>query len=519
MSEPVAPARSAKPRWRLTDVGNAQRFAFQHQAWAKYCYALRTWFLWNGKYWHRDPGDGVMRLAKATAVNIFQEIAGTASTQEREQLAKWATTSESERRLHAMIELAQSEPGMAVLPEDFDADPLLLNCESGTLDLRPPGALRPHRREDMLSKMIPVTYDPAATCPTFDEFLKRIFAGRRQLIEYVQRAIGYSLTGLTIEQVLLLCYGIGANGKTVLMKTIAALLAGYSATLAADTLLARKGDAGLVLNDLATLQGARFVVAVESDMGRRMAEALVKQLTGGDPIKVKKLYADVFSIMPTFKLWIGTNHRPVIRGSDHAMWRRIHLIPFDVVIADQDQDHQLLDKLRAELPGVLAWAVRGCLAWQQGGLRRPDEVQKATAQYRRDMDIVSTFLADRCVLSTIEKVAVSELYKDYTAWAEQEGEPVLSKPTLHEHLIEKGLIPARLKSQRIWRGLRLRTPMDPEADPAGDAVTPGDADSGNLPRVRALGEVSRNGVTHVTTSPDDTSDCYDPAPREKGLPW
>jgi putative DNA primase/helicase len=416
--------------------------------------------------------------------------------------------------------LAQSERGIAEELAAFDRDPRLLNVANGTVALST-GVLREHRRADFITKLIPVAYDPAATCPTFTAFLRRIFANRQALIDYVQRAIGYSLTGLTTEQILWLCWGVGANGKTTLMQAIARLLSGYSASLAAETLLAKKGDAGLAMNDLAEVQGARFVIAVESDMGRRLAEALVKAVTGGESVKVKRLYRDVYSITPTFKLWIGTNHKPVIRGTDLAIWRRIHLVPFETIIPEAEQDHQLLEKLEAERPGVLRWAIDGCLAWQRQGLGAPEEVRRATAAYRGEMDSLGDFLEERCVQASEATITAGELYEAYLAWAKNAGEPALPKRTLGLHLTERGFAPGRRKAERRWVGLRLRGAVEGDATPPvtqGDASDASDAISGNfLLRAREK-ESSQNKrhlaspVTDASPEPWRESDMFDPEP-------
>jgi putative DNA primase/helicase len=483
---------------RFTDLGNARRLRRLVGRDLRYVSAWGEWLVWSGTHWQRDQTGEVERRAKHVVETLYLEAATETDSDRRKALGKHALISESARSIRNMIALAQTEPGIAVPPDAFDRDPWLLNCLNGTLELRA-GGLRPHDRTDLITRCVPVAYDPASAAPTFEAFLGRIFAERPALIGFVQRAVGYALTGDTREQVLFLCWGSGANGKTTLMQAVAAVLADYAATLAADTLLARKGDATMVMNDLSTLQGARFVVAVESDMGRRLAEALVKQVTGGEAIKVKRLFADVYSITPTFKLWIGTNHKPVIRGTDHAIWRRIRLIPFDVAIPEAEQDHGLIEKLHAESAGILRWAVEGCLAWQRDGLGTPEEVRRATADYRAQMDSLEDFLGERCLVEPEVSLAASELYEAYTDWAKRNGEPALSNKALSLHLRERGFEPTRSKSERRWLGLRLRTPMDEAV--TGDGSVTLTADS---PPTRARrGEVLENASPSVIASPEE----------------
>ena len=277
-----------------TDLGNARRLVHQFGEHLRYVPAWNAWLVWTGTHWSRDETGQVERFAKAVPAALYLEAGYETDEPRRRELARHATASESVRAIRGMVLLAQSEPGISIPPNALDTDPWLLNVENGTLDLRT-GTLRPHDRAQLLTKMVPVPYDPQATCPLFDAFLRRIFDDRPGLIDFVQRAVGYSLTGDTRAQVLFLCWGTGANGKTTLMQALAGVFADYAATLAAETLLAKRHDAGLVLNDLASLQGIRFAIAVESDMGRRLSEALVKQLTGGEAIKVKKLYADLYT--------------------------------------------------------------------------------------------------------------------------------------------------------------------------------------------------------------------------------
>lgn len=467
-----APGPDVEPREALdepvSELGNARRLVRLAGQDLRYVYPWTRWLVWDGACWAADRTGAVERLAKMVVESLDIEVATERDDARRLALRKHALASQGARAIRNMIALAQSELAVALPPEAFDRDPFLLNVQNGTLELRT-GAVRPHRREDYITKLIPVAYDPAASCPTFDAFLARIFADRRGLIEYVQRLVGYTLTGDVREQCFFLLHGIGANGKTTLMQTVSDLLADYAATLAAETLLARKGDASLAMNDLATLQGVRFAGAVESDLGRRLAEALVKTITGGEPLKVKRLYADVFTIRPEFKLWLGTNHKPVIRGTDQAIWRRVRLIPFDVVIPDSEQDHLLMAKLEAERPGILRWAVEGCLAWQRDGLGTPEDVRRATAGYRGEMDVLGDFFADHCVIDPAAHVSAADLYARYTDWGKAAGEKPMSQQALAGRLVERGYVAKRTNRSRGWVGLRLRGSLDDDASRRDEA--------------------------------------------------
>lgn len=277
----------------------------------------------------------------------------------------------------------------------------LLNVLNGTIDLCT-GSLRPHAREDYITRCVNVDYDPDAKCPTWERFIHQVFGGNAEIIAFVQRAVGYSLTGKIVEHVLIVLYGLGSNGKTTLIDALHYLLGpSYAKHAPTDLLLARRGEHHPT--ELATLHGARLVTAAETGEGRRLAESLVKQLTGGDPVTARRMRDDFWQFRPEFKLWLATNHRPQIRGTDHAIWRRIRLIPFDVTFHTAEtgktpqQDQTLPARLREEATGILAWAVRGCLAWQSQGLGAPDAVRDATEAYRAEMDVLAMFFEERCI--------------------------------------------------------------------------------------------------------------------------
>ena len=486
----------------MTDAGNGARFALQHREWARYVYAWRTWLLWSGQCWRRDPGDGAMRMAKATAEGIYLEAGGARSEEERKQIAKWAIATESEPRLRAMLTLAQSEPGMSVTPEQLDVDPMLLACQNGTVELGNGGAIRPPRREDLITKCVPVAFDRDALCPTFDAYLERIFAGNPRVIAFLQRALGYALTGLTIEQCLFLFWGIGRNGKSTLLTTAITMLGEYAASTRSETFMVKSGDA--IPNDLAQLAGRRLVIAVEAEAGHRLAESLIKQATGGDRLTARFMRAEYFSFEPTFKIFIASNHRPQIKGTDAAIWRRIKLVPFTVTIPDDQQDRHLVDKLKAELPGVLAWAVRGCLAWQEKGLGEPEEVRAATERYRLDMDVLGGFLRDCCVTDErAARIGSGPLYQAYDGWCHTNGERAMSKRAFGLRLVERGFTQARTKDERLWHGLRLRGAMDPAGDTTAP-VTLGDAASPISGYTNSHVELTGN-TSHQASPPPEAS--------------
>jgi putative DNA primase/helicase len=446
--------QTIRPRAHLTDVGNGQRFALQHGAWVRYCWPWHSWLLWTGTHWQRDPGNGVLELAKATAKAIYLEAGGAATPDDRDRLARWAAKSENEKLLRSMLALAQSEPGIPVLPEDLDTDPWALNLTNGTLDLKS-GTLRPHHRDDRITKCIPVAYDPAAGCPQWLAVLGRIFDGRAPLITFLQRALGYSLTGDCSEQVLFVLWGSGANGKTTLLTTAVTMMGDYALSTRPETLMVKKGDQ--IPNDVARLRGARLVIAVEADGGQRLAEGLVKQMTGQDRMSARFMRQEYFDFTPNFKVFLATNHKPLIRDTTHSMWRRVRLLPFSVTIPDQEQDHHLTDKLRAEWPGILAWAVRGCLDWQREGLGLPDEVKTATEAYRAEMDTLGEFLREECVLEAGAQVLARALYQRYDTWAFRTGEKKpLSQKALSLALAERGLTKRHTEKGAAWTGLRER---------------------------------------------------------------
>jgi putative DNA primase/helicase len=440
--------------YNLTDLGNAERFVRDHGEDVRYCYPWRKWLVWTGTRWERDDTGKVYKLAKETVRAIYREASDAEDEDRRKALAKHATQSEAEPKIRAMLELAKSEAPIS--PDTLDADPWLFNTTNGTIDLRT-GALREHRREDLITKLAPVEYAPTATAPTWEAFLERVLPGE-DLRTFVQRAAGYSATGDTSEQCMFINHGTGANGKSTFQETISAALGDYAMRTPTEMLLAKRSDG--VPNDVARLKGSRFVSASETEEGRRLAESRIKDLTGQDTITARFMRAEWFDFEPVHKLWLSTNHKPEIRGTDAAIWRRIRLVPWTVSIPPAEQDRKHPEKLRAELPGVLAWIVQGCLEWRHKGLQAPEEVRRATVEYRAEMDVVGAFLAECCVLGSDQDVSAADLYKAYGEWCKDTGEAQVKQRRFGGQLTERGVF-ERYRGGKSgghrWRGLDLLT--------------------------------------------------------------
>ena len=442
-----------------TDYGNGERLAWFAKDDLRYVHPWEKWLCWDGRRWRPDNDNRVFTRAASMVRTLAAQAETIEDPSEREALRRHAMMSESVARLSSMLRIAGNL--LAAAPVSLDRQPWLLNCWNGTVDLRT-GQLRPHDRADLLTHLMPTPFEPEALCPLWEAFLERIFDGNRPLIDFVQRAVGYSLTGLVTEQVLFLAIGTGQNGKSTFFDVLRRLLGDYVTNAEFSTFLKRGGDG--VRNDLARLASARVVSASEPERGKPLAESLVKQLTGGDAVTVRFLFKEFFEYLPAFKVWLAGNSRPTISGSDAGIWRRIRLIPFSVKIPDDERDRMLGIKLVAELPGILAWAVRGCMLWQSEGLGLPPEVREANADYREVMDPLPAFLDGHCEIGPFHTVLARDLYEVYLRWSEESGEEALSQKGLANRLQDRGFRPTRgARGVRAWRGLRLRKQHQIEA--------------------------------------------------------
>lgn len=459
----LAPVADAHKDYRLTEGGNAERFADTFRVISRFVPSWKSWLVYDGKRWQHDELQSTVTQAKQIVAQLFQEAA-IADDERRSALIKFAAKSDTAYGIKAMLTLAQNE--LAVTPNDLDRDLWLLNVANGTLDLRT-GTLRAHDKDDLITKLAPVYYDPNAQCPNWLRFVNWTTNQRPALAAYLQKAFGYSLTGDVREQVLFLLHGIGANGKSTMVEVFRSLMGDYAESLPIDAIMQTKDGANN--SAIARLKGVRFAYAAEPTEGARLNEGLVKQMTGNEVMTARFLYAEPFTFLPAFKLWLSANHAPVVRDSGKGMWRRIRRVPFDARLAEAGEspseqypakDELLKDRLLAELPGILNWALEGLGIWQADGLGTPPEVVAATADYRDDMDTFAHFLADCCVVATGNQVRASELVAVYQTWCKDNNERPLAAKHLASALRDRGFTHYRDTRGILWLGLSLATNTD-----------------------------------------------------------
>jgi putative DNA primase/helicase len=424
----------------FTEDALALEFTLRHGEGLRYVDGWGKWLEWNGHRWAFDQTVNVFDLAR----QICREAAATAKTGQK-TLSKATTVA-------AVEKLAKADRKHAATVDQWDTDPWLLNTPDCVIDLET-GDARQNRRDDYCTKL--TTVAPGGTCPLWFEVLKRATDGDGNLVDFLQRVFGYGLTGITREHALFFVHGYGANSKSTIINTVAGIMGDYHTTSTMDTFTASYTDRHPT--ELAALRGARLVTAVETEEGRRWAESRIKALTGGDPIAARFMRQDLFTFTPTFKLIIAGNHKPKLRNIDEAMRRRLHLIPFEVVIPEAERDETLPERLKAEWPGILEWMIDGCLKWQTEGLQPPERVTAATKEYFTAEDALAIWIEERCHVGPDHKAAIAALFASWSKWAAEAGETIGSQRSFSEKLHAHGYERTRLTGGT--RGFLALQPM------------------------------------------------------------
>lgn len=416
-TDPPEEKATAPPKfYSYDDTGNAERFITLFGDKVRYSYINKTWYFYNGAKWQQDQIGHVDALVDEMLPAMLKESAYLADDDQEKAFNRHLKYTRSNKGKEALVKQARHRT--AIKPDDFDQDKFVLNTLNGILDLRS-GQLLPHSAKAMLSKITACEYSDNADCPLWKSFLQDIFAEDGEMIHYIQKAVGYTLSGSVQEQCLFILLGNGRNGKSTFLDIVSDIFGDYAANIQPETIMVKK-LASSANSDIARLKGARLVTTVEPNDGVRFNEGLLKQLTGGDKVTARHLYGHEFEFKPEFKIWLGTNHKPIITGQDDGIWRRIHLIPFNVQIPPEKVDKSLKDKLKAEYIGILNWAVEGFLLWDKEGLEQPSIVRQAVSDYKTEMDVIAAFL-DECTRLGPGEIRANDLYQAYREWAEENG--------------------------------------------------------------------------------------------------
>lgn len=411
--------------YTFDDTGNAQRFVDLFGDQVRFCYTDKRWFWYDGRKWCADITGTAKRLvdksveAMAAEAKVYAQMDAEDGGDMQKAFDKHYKSSRSNKSKNAMLNEAQHY--VPILPAQMDRYKMTLNTPAGIINLKD-GKISEHNPGLYLTKITSVEFSDHSDCPRWLSFLNDIFNGDKDLIRYVQKAVGYSLTGSTAEQCAFFLYGTGRNGKSTFIDIIREIFGDYAANIQPETVMVRSSQSSAINSDIARLKGARLVTSVEPNEGVRINEGLLKQLTGDDTVTARKLYGDEFEFKPEFKLWMTTNHKPIIRGTDTGIWRRIHMIPFTVQIPEDKVDRNLKYKLKAEMTAIFHWCVEGCLLYQKEGLKLPRAVLNEIREYRREMDVISAFIEDRCIVGAGLSVQSSVLYAAYIKWTERGNE-------------------------------------------------------------------------------------------------
>ena len=428
-----------EPNFQLNELGNYNRFAHRKGKDIKYIEGAE-FMVWNSKHWEPKSDNGLNNMV----IEVFQEM----NNSEDEKLYKWYNRSQSLRGIKNVIGLAKGDN--IVTRSDFDKNKLLFNVNNGTIDLRTQ-EIKDHSREDMISQISDIKYDKYALCPTWIDFVDQITLGDTELAEYLQRLVGYSMTGLTHEQIMIFLVGDGSNGKSTFVNIIKEIMGSYGKQTNSSTFIAKndKSSNG-ANNDIARLNGSRFVSAIESEQNEKLSESIVKQVTGGEPVLARFLNQEFFEFIPQFKVFFTTNHKPIIKGVDNGIWRRIKLVPFNLRMTEEEKDKKLTEKLKNEMSGILNWCLEGAMKYLEDGLKEPKIILTSVNSYKNEMDILEPFIVEECEIDEDSKIIARDLYNHYVNFCALEGENKLNNRAFYRILETKGFTKKRGKANKMY---------------------------------------------------------------------
>jgi putative DNA primase/helicase len=443
-----------KKFYSYDDTGNAQRFADVYGEVIRYSYIRKNWYFFDSKIWLIDQQGMIKSLVDRVVEKMKDEpvYVPTGADEEdiRKAFNKHIKNSRSSRGKTNMVK--ESEHLLPIQPHEFDSDPDLFNVQNGYLELKT-GKLKDHDKNKYFTKISSVEYTDKIDCPLWLDFLNQIFNEDKPLINYIQRSIGYSLSGSTEEQMMFILYGNGRNGKSVFLDIITEMFGSYATNIQPQTIMVKQQGSG-ANSDIARLNGARLVTTTEPNEGVRLDEGLVKQLTGGDKVTARFLYENEFDFIPQFKLWMATNHKPIIRGTDDGIWRRMAIIPFTVQIPEHKVDKRLKHKLKRELMAILNWAVEGYMLWRATGLQEPQTIKDQRKEYRGEMDVVEAFIEDCCIRNENYKAQAKTLYQTYREWAQSNGQYLMSNTKFGREIGKKFV---KFQSNGVYyKGIEIR---------------------------------------------------------------
>lgn len=444
----------------LTDMGNSDRLVLSYSEDLCYIPEYKTFYFWNEAVWEPDFDGHTMRLAKQVAKDIAHEADELSFSRDEEKIKaiqKHGKSSQSQRRLNAMVDLVKVE--IPLSQSELDNNDYLLGVKNGVIDLKK-GQLNSPKREDYISKQANVEYDEDATCPLWEQFILDIMCQNEEMTTYLQCLAGYILSGDCSEQGYYFLYGYGANGKTTFLNVLSKILGDYSAQINSENLMMKKHDNGGPNPEIAKLVGKRLVISSEIGEGSRLNESLIKGITGQDTISCRNLYQSPFEYTPKFKLLFAGNHKPHINGTDDGVWRRTNIIKFEASFPKEKQDPRLEVKLLKESSGILNWMISGYLMWQEGGLKTPASIQKENDEYRYEQDIINLWIEECCILEGDSFMTYKKAFESYSIWAEEAKDWNMSKRSFTNKILEKGFSKIRRGPGWGFTGMRFSTSLD-----------------------------------------------------------